>query len=257
MKIFRDQIVNTACLFGLVFTLCIILSITLRCFFDNKIDVAFVKDIFSIGTTIFAALLAVALYSDWIDQKEYDKVDKFLNEIICFESELKYTYKCLNFIASEFSDENSKIVVLSSNTIKPEILKEFPLSYERHGKVLNAYRTNKEFKQLFIIYHQVSLIALREILFFFDSYQEIVKKIQFQINSNSDMKFTNTGKFSINFEKADLNDFNELKKFNEFKWHTFMTDLTILKSDIELSINELTNASNKLSAYLDKLKKIA
>lgn len=82
MKLANDQVVNAACLFAIVFTLCLIVSITLYFFLGTKIDASFVKDIFSIGSTLFIGLLGIALYTDWRIQKQYDLEKVNAEEII-------------------------------------------------------------------------------------------------------------------------------------------------------------------------------
>ncbi|WP_288401712.1 hypothetical protein [uncultured Acinetobacter sp.] len=85
MKFSKDQITNVLCIFGLVFTICIAITISLKGIFHEKIDIAFIKDIFSIGTTIFAACAAVALYTDWKEihnkTSEVNLVSKIIEEL--------------------------------------------------------------------------------------------------------------------------------------------------------------------------------
>ncbi|WP_434218980.1 hypothetical protein [Acinetobacter baumannii] len=48
--------------------MCIMLIIILKSFYYQKIDISFIKDIFSIGATLAAALIAVSLFNDWKEQ---------------------------------------------------------------------------------------------------------------------------------------------------------------------------------------------
>lgn len=68
MRFNKDNVINAFCIFAIVATLCVILVLVLKLFFGQAIDIGFVKDIFSIGSTLAAALIAVALFSDWKEQ---------------------------------------------------------------------------------------------------------------------------------------------------------------------------------------------
>lgn len=90
MRFFKDQVVNAICLFTIVFTFCLMLSIVLKCYFEKDIDVTFVKDIFSIGATAYVGLLGVALYSDWRKQKRYELKKQYAQEILDHIFRLKH-----------------------------------------------------------------------------------------------------------------------------------------------------------------------
>ncbi|AXX44125.1 hypothetical protein Aba10324_03720 [Acinetobacter baumannii] len=44
------------------------LIVILKSFYAQKIDISFIKDIFSIGTTLAASLIAISLFNDWKEQ---------------------------------------------------------------------------------------------------------------------------------------------------------------------------------------------
>lgn len=71
MRLNKDNVVNAVCIFLIVIVCCFALIIVLKSFYGQTIDVSFVKDIFSIGTTIATALIAIALFSDW--KEEHNK----------------------------------------------------------------------------------------------------------------------------------------------------------------------------------------
>ena len=68
MRITKDNVINAVCIFGIVIAICFMLTVMLKSFYAEKIDVAFIKDIFSIGATLAAALIAISLFTDWKEQ---------------------------------------------------------------------------------------------------------------------------------------------------------------------------------------------
>ncbi|WP_025094312.1 hypothetical protein [Acinetobacter soli] len=111
----KDNVINAFCIFAIVATICVILVLVLKLFFGQEIDVGFVKDIFSIGSTLAAALIAVALFSDWKEQHnktiEKDLILDLINEF------LKIKHKNLKIFV-EFNDileEDEHNEVFSSN----------------------------------------------------------------------------------------------------------------------------------------------
>ncbi|HFF5521654.1 TPA: hypothetical protein ACGDYM_003944, partial [Acinetobacter baumannii] len=68
MRLNKDNVINAICIFGIVVSICIMLIIILKSFYYQKIDISFIKDIFSIGATLAAALIAVSLFNDWKEQ---------------------------------------------------------------------------------------------------------------------------------------------------------------------------------------------
>lgn len=68
MRINKDNVINAICIFGIVITICFMIIVLLKFFYFQKIDISFIKDIFSIGATLGAALIAISLFSDWKEQ---------------------------------------------------------------------------------------------------------------------------------------------------------------------------------------------
>lgn len=68
MRLNKDNVINAICIFGLVISICIMLIVILKSFYAQKIDISFIKDIFSIGATLAASLIAISLFNDWKEQ---------------------------------------------------------------------------------------------------------------------------------------------------------------------------------------------
>lgn len=64
----KDNIVNAVCIFCIVTAICFMLTVILKSFYGHEIDISFIKDIFSIGATLAAALIAISLFNDWKEQ---------------------------------------------------------------------------------------------------------------------------------------------------------------------------------------------
>ncbi|WP_368561398.1 hypothetical protein [Acinetobacter baumannii] len=65
MRLNKDNVINAICIFGIVVFICIFLIVILKSFYSQQIDISFIKDIFSIGATLIAALIAISLFNDW------------------------------------------------------------------------------------------------------------------------------------------------------------------------------------------------
>jgi len=113
----KDNVINAFCIFAIVTTICVILVLVLKLFFGQAIEIGFVKDIFSIGATLAAALIAVALFSDWKEQHnktiEKDLILDLINEFLKIKHKnLKTFVEFLEFV--EFNnilkeDENYEV----------------------------------------------------------------------------------------------------------------------------------------------------
>lgn len=68
MRLNKDNVINAICIFGIVISFCIMLIVILKSFYSQQIDISFIKDIFSIGATLAAALIAISLFNDWKEQ---------------------------------------------------------------------------------------------------------------------------------------------------------------------------------------------
>ncbi len=65
MRINKDNVINAKCIFGIVVSICFMLIVILKSFYGQEIEISFIKDIFSIGSKLFAALIAISLFNDW------------------------------------------------------------------------------------------------------------------------------------------------------------------------------------------------
>lgn len=63
---------NVACIGLWIIALTLAFLLIAKFFFGQCIDISLLKDVLSISTTIFAALVAVLMFSDWRVQKQYE-----------------------------------------------------------------------------------------------------------------------------------------------------------------------------------------
>ncbi|MDC4304590.1 hypothetical protein NQ660_18565, partial [Acinetobacter baumannii] len=67
-KLYED----VACIGLWIIAITLLILFIAKYFFCQTIDLSIIKDVFSISATVFAALVAVLLFSDWRIQKQYD-----------------------------------------------------------------------------------------------------------------------------------------------------------------------------------------
>lgn len=67
-KLYED----VACIGLWIIAITLLILFIAKYFFCQTIDLGIIKDVFSISATVFAALVAVLLFSDWRIQKQYD-----------------------------------------------------------------------------------------------------------------------------------------------------------------------------------------
>lgn len=122
MRINKDNVINAICIFGIVVSICFMLIVMLKSFYGQEIEISFIKDIFSIGATLFAALIAISLFNDWKEQhnkqvqndfalKTYNQFKKF--ELALFKA--NDTFSNLSNIIDWFNEielplDDSKVV---------------------------------------------------------------------------------------------------------------------------------------------------
>lgn len=98
MRLNKDNVINAICIFGIVIAICFILIVMLKSLYGQVIEVTFIKDIFSIGATLFTALIAISLFNDWKVQETFNRTQRLHDEGV--DVILKTTKK-LNRLASE------------------------------------------------------------------------------------------------------------------------------------------------------------
>lgn len=98
MRLNKDNVINAICIFGIVIAICFMLIVMLKSLYGQVIEVTFIKDIFSIGATLFTALIAISLFNDWKVQETFNRTQRLHDEGV--DVILKTTKK-LNRLASE------------------------------------------------------------------------------------------------------------------------------------------------------------
>lgn len=122
MRINKDNVINAICIFGIVVSICFMLIVILKSFYGQEIEISFIKDIFSIGATLIAALIAISLFNDWKElhnkQVQNDFALKTYNQFKKFELALfkaNDTFSNLSNIIDWFNEielplDDSKVV---------------------------------------------------------------------------------------------------------------------------------------------------
>ncbi|MBJ8445920.1 hypothetical protein [Acinetobacter bereziniae] len=118
----------------------------------QKMDVSFVKDVYSILFSIFAPLFAIFLFTDWKDQKKYELEKQYA------ESTLRNIFEINKFLNSEYFTFSSLLGDLDKNYIARNY-------YFNRESVFNLtdtlYKLDAEFKTLNLL----SKVKIPEILF--------------------------------------------------------------------------------------------
>lgn len=233
------------CLFVIVFTLCLIITITLKAFDIQQLDSAFVKDIFSIGATLFVGLLGIALYTDWIEQKEYDKIDILYETIINFESEIKYIYKYLKVIENRYLDQNnSEIICIGNKVIDQDAISQFSRKFQRNIKVLNAYSTDEKLIQAYKNYHSAAADIIPNIALSLSAYLMAIREIQEQTLDNTVILIKTSGEDYL------------LRSVDREIYSDFISEFSLNKKVNEEKLSKLYDQSYFLRSYLNFLKGI-
>lgn len=80
MRLNKDNVINSICIFAMVTAICFMLIVMLKSFYGQVIEITFIKDIFSIGATLFAALIAISLFNDWKVQETFNRTQRLHDE---------------------------------------------------------------------------------------------------------------------------------------------------------------------------------
>lgn len=164
MRLNKDNVINAICIFGIVVSICLMLIVILKSFYAQKIDISFIKDIFSIGTTLTTALIAISLFNDWKEQHnktvlapEAIEIYKQINEDIKISAEYKNLLKrninqtLQGVLAVEIftmfgifvSNRGERVIslkyfsTLSKNEKIDELIDEYSICVDEHLKYLD------------------------------------------------------------------------------------------------------------------------
>ncbi|MDH2589165.1 hypothetical protein QDT66_10700 [Acinetobacter baumannii] len=103
----------------------------LKSFYGQEIEISFIKDIFSIGATLFAALIAISLFNDWKVQETFNRTQRLHDEGV--DVILKTTKKLnqlateieinrLRFTEDRLTEEQMNEIGIEFNTLVKEII---------------------------------------------------------------------------------------------------------------------------------------
>ncbi|MEO4206737.1 hypothetical protein [Acinetobacter pittii] len=132
MRLNKDNVINAFCIFCLVTIMCVIIILVLKLFFGQKIDIGFIKDIFSIGSTLAAALIAIALFSDWKEQHNKqvnsDFIMKFYDDLFNMKADaISIIGFLIDYSSLEFEEKIKQYEELKKNNIHLCELKDFSI----------------------------------------------------------------------------------------------------------------------------------
>ncbi|MFA2885449.1 hypothetical protein KWG15_04120 [Acinetobacter pittii] len=132
MRLNKDNVINAFCIFCLVTIMCVIIILVLKLFFGQKIDIGFIKDIFSIGSTLAAALIAIALFSDWKEQHNKqvnsDFIMKFYDDLFDMKADaISIIGFLIDYSSLEFEEKIKQYEELKNNNIHLCKLKDFSI----------------------------------------------------------------------------------------------------------------------------------
>ncbi|WP_455794780.1 hypothetical protein, partial [Acinetobacter baumannii] len=152
MRLNKDNVVNAICIFGIVVSICFMLIVMLKYFYGQKIDISFIKDIFSIGATLFAALIAISLFNDWKDQhnKQVNSefIMKFYDDLFDMKAEaISLIGFLMDYTGLEFKEKIEQYKELEKNNIFLCKLKDFSMQkLSDLAFIINEDDYNKHFK---------------------------------------------------------------------------------------------------------------
>ncbi|WP_336962513.1 hypothetical protein [Acinetobacter pittii] len=138
MRLNKDNETNAFCIFALVTIMCVIIILVLKLFFGQKIEIGFIKDIFSIGSTLAAALIAIALYSDW--KEEHNKIieSNSASELINIILQTKVQLRLVKILLNNSETNNYLVNIEISKIID---------NFEKNNQI---FQENMEFFNLLI-----------------------------------------------------------------------------------------------------------
>lgn len=149
MRISKDNIINALCIFGIIIAICFMLILMLKSFYGQDIDVAFIKDIFSIGATLFAALIAISLFNDWKVQETFNRTQRLHDEgvdvILKSTKKLNNLLTIINLNRSRFTNENlpkeeiEKLSIDFQNNLKDIVIYVQDLTHDIGVKIALDY----------------------------------------------------------------------------------------------------------------------
>lgn len=181
MRLNKDNVINSFCIFVLVTTMCVIITIVLKLFFRQEIEIGFVKDIFSIGSTLAAALIAVALFSNWKDQAKHSLSRQNIEDILKTFSISKKNLRTgisiitdINMIDEYaiFKERYNNINYTENSNLLTELDFKFKILDDLYKDKFCLFESFAEIERHFNTFNQL----LIEISLSYNSYYKLLKK---------------------------------------------------------------------------------
>lgn len=212
MRLRKDNIINAICIFGIVISTCMMLIVILKSFYGQTIDISFIKDIFSIGATLAAALIAISLFNDWKEQHNLQILAQEAKEAFhLFHIQRNVIHNFKFDIEGIISGENQ--VKVSENNLAKDFQKQLIAAYNVDKDKMSSFCFLSEGQNL----HTITMQYYNEI-------QRIDEELAAKANrSFSDTRFLDkhsSPEFLLLFkslEEKNSNILNELKSYIFFQ----------------------------------------
>lgn len=181
MRFDKDNIINAFCIFAMVTTICVILVLVLKLFFHQEIDIGFVKDIFSIGSTLAAALIAIALFSDWKEQARHSITKQNIEDILRIFSLSKNNLRTgisiitdINMINEYaiFKERYNNIDYTESSNLLTQLDFKFKILDNLNKDKFHMFETFAEIERHFNIFNQLLLEISMSYFHYYNSLKE-------------------------------------------------------------------------------------
>lgn len=215
-----------------------------------------VKDILQTTAYIVTPIVAIAGFISWQEQKEYDKVDKVFEEVVKFESALKYIFKHLKEAVRTYNKEESNVLVIGINIINLNFQHEFMTNFEQKIKVLAKYSSDEEFVNIVKKYTEKANEIAEEIHYFFSLYSNALHPVQKKLLPNTLVEIMNHQKNGLEFDEESIKEIPEVLEIKSIYWFSFVFRFEINEEELQETINSFElEESNQLKRQLNIIKK--
>ena len=181
----RDNVVTGICIFAITLACCLIVSLSLKGMYGDEINISFVKDIFSIGATVFTGAIAIYLFNGWKEQHKAtihkEQIYKALENLSALLTNLYQVRNIINKIEKIIS---SKSYIYEPNLIKIKSKKLDDLLFDIHTHI-NNYQILKKTNKLDTYYFDFEKLYLQIPLILdtlIDKYKNYCNVLQDNIN---------------------------------------------------------------------------
>ncbi|WVV53488.1 hypothetical protein V4Q83_19640 (plasmid) [Acinetobacter baumannii] len=219
---------NVACIGLWIIAITLAFLLIAKFFFGQCIDVGIIKDVFSISATVFAAIIAVLLFTDWRILKKFELEYERLNNIVILLSELRADIILLrnDILILQTVTEGLQHYPSILTHRNPEVfttLLKINSSIFVYSKLTNNYKLDKlynSFEKMCFIIFGLNEKTIK------DTYKRYLENIyQNNIIDNKDIEF---GKpYSTEEKKILLDDIGSIKNILNYKFRRTVPSINI------------------------------